>query len=94
MVVLPFPKSPLLFKPQAYNLPSLVKAKILVLLGETFTIDFPNNRFDILAEAPTLVCAVNSIGSSCSFPVPLTIYAAPAPDPVPHTCNFPELVRA
>ena len=71
LVVLPFPKSPLLFKPHAYNLPSLVNAKILVLLGETFTIVFPNNRFEILVVDHTLDCAVNSIGSSCSLPVPL-----------------------
>ena len=59
LVVFPLPKRPLLFKPHAYNLPSLVKAKILVLLGATFTIVFPNNKFVILDEVPTNGCAVN-----------------------------------
>ena len=63
LVVFPFPKRPLLFKPHAYNLPSLVKANIFVLLGDTFTMVLPKSGLTILFEAPIVDNAVNSIGS-------------------------------
>ena len=77
--------------PQAYNCPSLVNAKILIVLGTTLTIVFPNKGFAILVEVPTNDCAVNSIGSGWAIAVPFIILLVV---PLPHTCNLPLVVNA